>query len=536
MHDGGFVAADNKSRIAKLMHRLNSPGSRTFSTLVLMVGSLVSKVFGIVREFSMAAVFGTQATTDSWLMASIVPNLLFGLFSNTITNVIVPVLSGHIEVENSDARVNLFMDEVLTWSLMFSLIFVIIGEFVSAPLIHWIAPGFSGRRYHLSVVMLRIMLPTLPFTTLGAFINGVLQSKRIFVPSTVTPIIINVFRLLGIVVLGLWLNIYGVAIGFFLAQVAQVVYLVPTLARQKIHLHPQFSIQHPWTLVSARLTLPYLASRGVTVGGTIVDRIFASTLPIGRIAALNFSFVLSTLPVNLLITPIMAPLYTELARSFNNDNRPGFRKSLQDGFELVTMVIMPLALGFIILRVPIIRILYQHGVFNGRSTHLTAPLLMYWSIGLPAGAIATLFTRGLFAQRLTRVVSIMSISAIIANVVGDFLLIHPMRAAGLALATSISAWVRMLGMGIWLVTRGENPVSPRIRFALAESLALAAWCAILLAGIFVFSLNHIAFGPRLVGAAVLTVVIAGAGYSSILWVFGVVPPFVVRRLKSTSSQ
>lgn len=498
-----------------------------------MVGSLISKVFGILREFSMAAIFGTQATTDSWLMASIIPNLMYGLVSNTITNVVVPVLSGHIEVENNGERVQVYMDEVFTWIVSGSIILVVVGEIVSSQLIHWIAPGFTGLRYHLSVIMLRIMLPTLPFTGLGALINGILQSKRIFVPATVTPIIINVFRLVGIVALGLWVGITGVAIGFVAAQVAQVAYLVPTLASHNIRLRPRFTASHPWTRQSARLAVPFLVSHGATVGGTVVDRIFASTLTVGRIAALNFANVLATLPINLLITPIISPLYTQLSKAFNADDDAGFRKGLEGGFELVTMVIMPLCLGFVILRAPIVRTLYQHGAFNGQSTAVTAPLLMYWAIGLPSGALGTLFSRGLFAQRLTQVPAMMSVVAIVANVVGDFVLIHPMHAAGLALATSLASWVRMLGLGSWLYARGGNP-APRLKFALAQTAALAVFCAILFGGVFIFRLQATPFGVALVGGTLLTALAALVAYVLILRGMGITPKLGRRFTRSTS--
>lgn len=499
-----------------------------------MIGSLVSKAFGILREFSMAAIFGTQALTDSWLMASIVPNLMYGLMSNTITNVVVPILSGHIEVDNSAAQVDLYMDEAFTWTMVFSVVLAGVLEIFSAHLIHWIAPGFHGVRYHLSVMMLRIMIPTLPVTGLGALINGILQSKRIFAPSTITPIIINVFRLVGIVALGLWIGIAGVAIGFVAAQVAQVVYLVPTLARQNIRLRLRFSASHPWTMQSARLTLPYLASHGATVGGTIVDRIFASTLAVGRIAALNYSYVLSIIPINLLITPIMAPLYTQLSKDINDNNQTGFRKNLQGGFELVTVIIMPFALGFIILSTPFIRLLYQHGVFNAQSTRLTSHLLLYWAIGLPSGALSTLFTRGLFAQKLTRVAAWISIIAIAFNVAGDFLLIHPLGAAGLALATSLASWVRTLGLGIWLYSRGGNPVSPRRKFALAEAAALGAFAFILFGGRLLFHLDVTPFGVLLILTTALTALAAIAAYFGILHTLGVMPQWKRRRVKVSS--
>lgn len=517
-----------------LLHRLHSPGTRVFSTIVLIIGSIISKVFGIVREFSMAAIFGTSFETDSWLMASIVPNLLYGLVGNTITNVVVPVLSGHLDVAEEDSGAQVYMDEAFTWSMVVAFTMVVVGELLSAELIHWVAPGFHDLRYRLSVTMVRIMLPAMPFMALGSLINGILQSKRIFTPSTVTPIIINVGRLIGIIVLGLWLHIIGVAIGFLAAQMLQLVYLIPTLAAQRLRLHFRFSASHPWTRQSARLALPFLASHGANVGGIVVDRIFASTLKVGRIAALNFSNVLSGLPLTLLINPVIAPLYTQLSQTFNNHDEAGFRRSLQDGFELVTLLIVPLTLAFVLLRVPIVRILYQHGHFNSFSTRTTAHLLLFWSIGLPAQALGTFFARGLVAQRVTRTMASVSILAIAVNIVGDFLLIHPLGSAGLALATSVAAWFRTLGMGIWLFTHGENPFSARPRFILAELSASGLFILILFSGSALFGLRRLPFGFALVIATAVTIGLAISVYWGVLKAAGVMPTLRRRSMLSSN--
>lgn len=506
-----------------LLKRLHSPGSRSFSTIILIIGSVISKIFGIIREFSMAAIFGTSLETDSWLMASIVPNLFYGLLTNTITNVVIPVLSGHVQVVDNDVAADVYLDEAFTWTLIIGLGMVALGEVLSSHLIHWVAPGFYGERYRLAVVMVRIMLPAMPFMALGSLINGILQSRQIFAPSTVTPIIINVFRLVGIVALGLWIGIIGVAIGFLLAQMIQLAYLLPTLAAQKVRLRLRFSASHPWTRQSVRLAAPFLASHGANVAGTIVDRIFASTLAIGRISALNFSNVLSGLPLTLLINPLVAPLYTQLSQAFNHHNRAQFQQKLQEGFELVTVIILPLAFGFALLRVPIIRILYQHGHFNVQSTAITSHLLVFWAIGLPAQALGTLFSRGLFAQRVTRVTAQMGMVAIATNIAGDFFLIHPLGAAGLALATSLAAWCRTLGLAAWLFSRGAAPVRARPRFIAMAGLALAVYVAVLLAGDTLLRLNQHAFGAVLVLGTLFTVSLALALYLGILQRSGVVP-------------
>lgn len=525
----GAHRTDKRSRLKALWERLHSPASQSFSTFILLIGSAVSKLFGIAREFFMAVIFGTSALTDSWLIASIIPNLLFGLISNTVVNVAVPMLSGHVETPDSHERWDIFLDEAFSWVLVLSVALAVLGEIFAVPILHAIAPGFHGLRYRLALEMTRVMLPTMPFMAVGSLINGIFQSKRMFVPATVTPIIINVCRLFGIIVLGLWLNILGVAIGFLLAQISQAVYLFVILQRQKIRLHWRLSTSHPWTRQSARLSWPFLAAHSANIGGTMVDRIFASLLPVGRIAAMNFSNVLSGLPITLLITPIIEPLYTTLSRTYNQRDLHGYQKSLQKGFELIAEVILPLSLTFVLFRMPIIRILYQHGRFNGFSTDLTAHLLMFWSIGLPAQALSTLLSRGMYAQRVTRLGAWIGIATIGVNVVGDFLLVHPLGASGLALATSLAAWFRLVAYGIWYFSRGDNPVSARSRFVVSQLLSLALLAMVLLGGTSLFRLAVMPFGAVMVALSVFTLVAAYAGYLAVLHVGGVMPDFISRR-------
>jgi putative peptidoglycan lipid II flippase len=176
-----------------------------------------------------------------------------------------------------------------------------------------------------------------------------------------------------------------------------------------------------------------------------------------------------------------------------------------------------------LLRVPIIRILYQHGHFNAQSTAITSHLLMFWAVGLPAQALGTLFSRGLFAQRVTRVTAQMGMVAIATNIAGDFLLIHPLGAAGLALATALAAWCRTLGLAVWLFSRGAAPVRARPRFIAVAGLALAVYVAILLAGDKFLRLNQHAFGATLVLQTFATASLAMASYLWILQKSGIVP-------------
>lgn len=466
--------------------------SLRFSTLILAMGGMLSKILGLIRQWLMALLFGTSAATDSWLMASIIPVLLFEIIGGSFNIVMIPLLSRHVQIEEGPEGTTGFLSEIFSWIVVLTALMMLPLEIFAPQLVHLIAPGFNGPRQPLTVLLLRVMLPAGPFLVLGNFMNGVLQSKKLFIGPALTPVIINMVRILTMIGLGLSMGITGVAIGFTLAQMAQLLYLVPALRRQHIQLKLRLHMQHPWTRLYFKLAIPTIVSHSVQIGGTIIDRIFASTLAVGRISGLNFSQVISQLPIGLVVTPIVAPVYTRLSELFNQDgNSSAYQNVVRQGLQITLLVVSPFVVTLFLLRVPLVEILYQHGRFNRNSTALTARLLGYWTIGILGTAINMLFSRILFSQKATRTVSLIAMATMGVNILGDFLLIGPLGAAGLALATSFAAWFRALVMATWLWRHNVNPWRWRRRFFAGWIVSVTAFTAATAAAVKVIDAAHI---------------------------------------------
>ncbi|AUW94738.1 murein biosynthesis integral membrane protein MurJ [Sulfobacillus thermotolerans] len=510
--------------IRRLRQRFGQQQSLRFSTLVLAAGGMVSKVLGLARQWLMALLFGTSAATDSWLMASIIPVLLFEIIGGSFNIVMIPLLSGGVTVEEGNESTDVFLNEAYSWILVISALMIVLLEIFSPQLVHLIAPGFRHRRYHLTVFLLRLMLPAGPFLVLGNFMNGILQSKKYFIAPALTPVIINVVRVATIIGLGMIMGITGVAIGFTLAQMTQLAYLIPALKRHHIALKLSLTWRHPWTRQYLKLATPTFLAHSVQIAGTIVDRIFASTLAVGRIAGLNFAEVISQLPIGLAITPVIAPIYTQLAELFNRaGNSAAYRDLVRQSVQVTLLVVSPFFLAFVLLRVPIVEILYQHGRFNEASTALTSRLLLYWTLGIPGTAFGMLFSRIVLSQRATRTSSVASIISIIFNVFGDFLLVRPFGSDGLALATSIAAYVRAVVLSIWLMRHHLNPFEGQTRFLFSWVGALMGFGLFNQLAIIGIHYSHLGEWYLLLPVIAATLFIATALYIFVLVRLGVWP-------------
>lgn len=392
----------------------------------------------------MAAVFGTTLGTDAWLMASVLPNLLFSSFDTTLTNVVIPILSDKSTL-HEDLSVKNYINELFTLVMTLSLGLIAIIEWKIRLLLHLIAPGFHGHKFHVTMLMAQIMIPTVLFWNLTGIIKGILQSRHVFVPSSIAPLLMNIVRVLTIITLGWSLGIEGVAIGFTLSVIVQTCYLIASLRHQHVRLRWRWSFHNPFLVETFRLSVPFFYGTTVGIGWLMVDRVLASSLPTGNIAALNYSLVVAQLPVTLLLTAIITPWYTRMAQQ-RHGPRHSYRAFILKGFGFTTLLLIPLTLSFIVFRIPLLSLIYQHGIFHHGSTRLTAHDFLYWTIGMPATGWALYLSKVLFANRATRVVLWNTTISIGVNVLLDLLLIRPMGGAGLALGTSIAAWVRTILM------------------------------------------------------------------------------------------
>lgn len=466
----------------------------------------------------MAAFFGTSVMTDAWLMASALPNLLFSTINGAISVTVVPLMTQG-DADFSPRSVGRFLNEVFTALFVLSAVLVLLGEVFTPFIIHVMAPGFhSPREIRLTVLMTRIMIPTIFFWGVAGLAVGVLQEREEFFLPALSPVAVNIARIATIIILGhLLFGITGVALGFTLAVISQLAVTLPKLKRMGIRLHFRWHFSHPLMKRMLKISGPFFLTSSVGSVGIIVDRVLASSLVTGSIAALNYSYVLVQIPIGLVISSLATPIYTRLSQHHSAREGDTFRQLAMRGFRLVLLIIVPITLWFLALRVPILRLLYQHGAFNGESTELTAGTLLFFAIGLPGFSLSFYLQRLFFATQDTRSPARFSIITIIINIVGDIVLVHFMQADGLALATGGASWINA-SLLTWKALNPRYNANLRIRRTLL-SLALAG-AAMFSVTWLLYRAMHMATVSGIIplfATLILTVAISGLVYLLVLF-------------------
>lgn len=413
--------------------------------LIIVVATIVSRIIGYGREILMAAIFATSSATDAWLMASVLPNLLFGALYGAVSNLVVPL---YLEARQGPSRgsSNRFIQEVFTLLTVIAVVLSIVVLIFSSPIIHGLAPGFHGQTFRQTVTMTRIMLPTFLFWLWAGLLTALLQSLNLYGPSAWAPVLLNIVRITAIATLGHLIGIIGVAWGFTIGVGLQLLLLGWGIRRTPIRIRFRWSFRHPLVRKLIRLSLPVVLTSLTGALGLIVDRIFASRLATGNIAALNYSVLLIQLPLGLLVMPLVTPILTALSQRFIQKDFFSWWRLLWKAGRVLVVVMGTATIILIVFRVPLIRLLYERGAFGNHSVHLTAMILPYFAVGLIAMALSQLFLKALVSIQYTASLSFWTLAATAANIVVDFLLVHSLQARGLALGTSIANVVYAGGM------------------------------------------------------------------------------------------
>lgn len=451
------------------------------ATLVIAALNLLSRFLGLGREVVIAHMFGATAATDAYLVALTLPMLFFAILSQALASVVVPVFTEYkARGEHREA-----------WTLsanVINLLFVLLSALtvlgvLAAPLVvKIIAPGLSGESAALAAGLTRVMFPVLVFAGLATIFTGFLNANNIFGIPAFSGAVNNMVIIAGALTLGAVYGIHGLAYGTVLGMAAAALIQFPALRRAGFQFRFSFDWRHPGVQKLFELVVP------VTIGITIsqlyivVDRFLASMLAEGSIAALNFGNKLIQLPVSLFVlalsTAVFPTLTTWVAEGRHQDVADLMRRALR----IIIMTTVPAGVGLIILRVPIVQLLFERGAFDERATAMTAVALLFYSVGLVGFATNIILTRGFYAfQDTVTPVKLLAVNLFL-NLILSIILMGPMAHGGLALASSLSALVNTILL-VWYLERRLPGIwhAGWLRFGAAVLLAsgVMAWATLI---------------------------------------------------------
>ncbi|MCL5256887.1 MAG: murein biosynthesis integral membrane protein MurJ, partial [Chloroflexi bacterium] len=404
------------------MADLAEPSSRATkiasSALIVMAGYLASRVLGLVREMVIGARFGTSGEYDAYVAAFRIPDLLFLLLmGGALASSFIPVFTGYLARNDSRRAWRL-----ATYTINGSLVVLVAASAVTAvfagQLVPWlIAPGMSPPQQALAVDLTRILLLSPLFLGLGGIAMGILNSHQSFLLPAFAPVAYNIFIIFGAVALVPFFGVRGLAMGVVLGAAANFLIQVPGLRRLGFKYTSALNTRDRGLRKVLTLLLPRLLGQAAFQINFIVITNIASRLAVGSVSALNYAYLLMLLPHGVFALSLSAVVFPQMALQYGGRQIDEMRDTLSKGLKTLLFLTLPSAVGLMILREPVVRLLLQFGSFTGHSTEMVAWALLFFSAGIPAYAVVEIMTRAFYALHDTKTPVFASVTTIAVNIV-----------------------------------------------------------------------------------------------------------------------
>lgn len=446
------------------------------STLVVSVMTLISRLMGFVRDMLIAHIFGVSLATDAFFVAFKIPNFLRRLFAEgAFAHAFVPVLSDYKKQGNS-ATLKQFINTT-AGTLTVALMIITLLGMISAPvLILLLAPGFAWQdaQYELAVQLLQITFPYLLFIALVAFAGSILNTYSQFAVPALTPVFLNICMIAA----AIWLSplmkepVIALAWGVFAAGIVQVLFQLPALMR--LGLMPNLTVNFNDAGVKRvlGLMLPAIFSVSITQINLLLDTLIASFLTAGSVSWLYYSDRLVEFPLGILGLALGTVILPGLVKNHATENAAAFSNGLDWGLRLVLLVGMPATIGLTLLAEPMLSTLFQYHEFSANDVHFAGQSLKAYAIGLLGYLLIKVLVPGFTSRQDMKTPVRYGIYAMSVSLVLNAVLVFPLAHAGLALATSLGAFLNaVLLLGKLLKDNIYQPVSGWRSFFIRISLA-----------------------------------------------------------------
>jgi len=469
------------------------------SASIISLVTIASRILGYVRDQRYALLLGTSHIADSFILAYRIPNLFRRLVGEgSMSASFIPVFTTYMR-EKSPKEVWQFANN-LFWTLALVLaIITVLGMVFSPVVIHTFIPA-SARHLNWddAITLNRLIFPYLFFIGLAALAMGILNCFHIFGLPASTPVLLNlsiIFFSVGVVWHYFKSPAISLAVGVLVGGALQFLVQVPSLVQKGMHFDFGISFSHPGIQNVARLMIPRFFGIGIGQINFFVDTYFVNSakMPQGSLTALYLADRVMELVLGGYAIAVATAILPMMSHQAAAKDYAGLKRTLSFSVRIVAFITIPAALGLMILREPIIRVLFQHGQFVAASTRLTARALLCYAVGLPALASVKLIVPAFYSTHDTRtpvaVASISLVLNIILNIVFLKYLFVYVQNGGPALATAIACFVDFFALFIIFRLR-YGPIGGRQIF---NSFAKIALCSAIMGVACWFGMHYTEF-------------------------------------------
>ena len=452
------------------------------ASLVLTAAALASRLLGWIRLLVIGSQFGAGRELDAYFAAFRIPDAIFQLVvAGALSAALIPVFSSY-RARGQEAEAWRLASSVINL-VMIALSLLSLLMAILAPLfVPIVAPGYDEETTELTIRLTRIMLISPVLIGMGALVTGILNSYQQFTVPSLAPLFYNLAIIVAAIFLAPVMGVEGLAVGVAVGSLAHLVIQLPNLVRVGHRYQPRINFAQPGVRRVAWLMGPRMLGLASGQVNFFVSTILASGLAAGSVAAYNYAFQLSQLPVGVIGVSVAVALFPTLSQDAALGRISNIRRQVANAVRVLIFMAAPLTAIMVVMREPLTSVFYQYGLFSQEATDRTASTLLFFAVGLVGHIVVHVLTRAFYAMQDTRTPVTWAIIAVAINVPLMIWLVGPMGVEGLALALSVSSVLEVIGLLWALRGRIESVEEGAIARSLARSAAAGGAAALVMFG------------------------------------------------------
>lgn len=479
------------------------------ATMILTGSFIVGRILGLLRNSLFIFVLGAGPTSDAYLQAFLIPDLIFNIVAGgALSSAFIPVFTHYMLGERDERTAWHIASSALNLALAIMCFLALLAMIFAPWLVPLYNPGVKPQEMGLIVSLTRIMLLQSIIMGGGVIVNSVLYSRQNFMLPAIGTVLYNVGLIIGLlpgfvlVFFGrteahLTFAVYAATIGVVLGAVCQVGVQIPGLLKERMRYSFTFDWQHPGVRQVGRQMLPRVLNAAMLYFSTFVDRGLILLLIVGPFLVSSQGMItqyyqalqLVLLPLGIFGMAVSTAAFPTMAENVTLGRLDRVRAIIEDTLRTIFFLSIPASVGLIVLGLPIIQVLLQHGPFDLANSITTSVPLAFFALGLSGLAAVEILTRSFYAFRDSKTPVIVSIAQFVLKILLSLVLLNlikwgPSWSLGmLALSTSLAGLLEAAVL-LWLLQKKIGMLGLRqlARFTgrvLLASLAMGAGALLL---------------------------------------------------------
>ena len=421
---------------------------------VVMAAFVLSNVVGLVRQILVSQAFGTGAAIDAFNAASRLPDLLFNLVAGgALGSAFIPTFTGFLARGQRARAWRLASSIANLVALVLALTSVLAWLWAPAIVRYALAPGFPPSQQALTVSLLRILLISPLVFGLSGLTMGILNAHQKFLLAALAPTMYWLGMIFGVVVWAPRWGIFGLAWGAVLGAALHLAVQLPGLWRLPGKLYTfTLGLRDAAVREVGRLMAPRVLGVAIVQLNFWINVVLASSQPKGSLTAIQVAWAVMTMPQVVIAQAIAIAALPTFSAQVAQGKIKAMRRSLADTLRGVVLLALPAAVGLVLLRRPVVALLFQRGAFDAHSTALVAWALLWYTLGLVSHSVVEIVARAFYALHDTKTPVLIGGAAMSLNVALSLACVALFRGwgwmphGGLALANTIATTLEMIGL------------------------------------------------------------------------------------------